>query len=485
MRQSQGLENLSFERINYFFGQVLGLNDFRDAQAYFLDKLRLHHRCLHGWGAVCGLEVAAVPSTTDPCAPLAPAEHAGLRRRAAELRSQAAAIEASAATLPAGAAKDELRKVITTLVAQAHETEALTVARVPGEAPPGKHARIAIGRGLAIDPEGRELVVDRPLDVEIWRALSAHDRGTVDAGGTHTLWVSLCFAETPTRAVRPLAVDRCAPQGDQFARIREATCVRVALTAPADDERCAPCCTPAAVDCVVLARIDGYSLDHGLEGAITVDDGVRRMLGVHDPATLTGLSWVHGASYSFDQFQRLVGRADGHAAGKNGPGLAFTFSRDIEARTIMAPDVFEVLRYSGGGAPSGDLQWIPFRLEKPAHARVRRVVFRQATDERWSPGDRLHVKLRCDFVLDACCLPVDGNHVGGRVPLLPDGVAPDRDGYHDHEPHGHGQHGHGDHEGRCEQSPFRPGAWRSGNGTPGGTFESWCYVTAKNSDGGR
>jgi hypothetical protein len=123
------------------------------------------------------------------------------------------------------------------------------------------------------------------------------------------------------------------------------------------------------------------------------------------------------------------------------------------------------------------------------------VVFRQATDERWSPGDRLHLRLRCDFVLDACCLPVDGNHVGGRVPLLPDGIAPERqdgDDEHgsrerggEHGGHEHGGHEHGGHGDRrlCERSPFRPGAWRSGNGTPGGTFESWFYVTAKHSEG--
>jgi hypothetical protein len=398
----------SFERVNYFFGQVLGLSDFRDAQAYMVEKLRLHNRCLHGWGVVCGLSVEPLPPPTDPCAP-PPSET---------------------------------------------------------DTPPGKLARVRVGAGLALDPAGRELVVAPSLEVELWRALSPHDRHTVEAGGTHTLWVSLCYAESGTRAVRPMNVDRCAPLGDQFARIREATCARVSLTPPPADERCEPCCEPAAVECVLLARIDGYSLAHGLEGeTVVIDEGVRRMLGVHEPVTITGLSWVHGARYGFEAFQKLLGRGEGQSQGKHGPGLVLCFSREIEADTIVAPGVFEVLRYGGGGAPSGDLQWIPFKMDPPDRARVRRVVFRQATDERWSPGDRLHVRLRCDFVLDPCCLPVDGNHVGGRVPLLPDGIAPRLA-----EP-----------SELCARSPLRPGAWRSGNGTPGGTFESWFSVASKGS----
>lgn len=49
-----------FERLNYFYGQMLGAADFRSEQAYFREKLKLHNRCLHGYGVVCGLEVTPV-----------------------------------------------------------------------------------------------------------------------------------------------------------------------------------------------------------------------------------------------------------------------------------------------------------------------------------------------------------------------------------------------------------------------------------------
>lgn len=56
------------KRLQYFFGQVLGPQDFRDEQSYFREKMKLHNRCLHGFGTVCGLEVVPVP-LPDPCDP--------------------------------------------------------------------------------------------------------------------------------------------------------------------------------------------------------------------------------------------------------------------------------------------------------------------------------------------------------------------------------------------------------------------------------
>src|SRR5678816_299917 len=46
------------QRVSYFFGQVLGVDDFKTEQNYFIEKHRLHNRHLHGWGVVNGLEVS-------------------------------------------------------------------------------------------------------------------------------------------------------------------------------------------------------------------------------------------------------------------------------------------------------------------------------------------------------------------------------------------------------------------------------------------
>lgn len=51
-----GLECL--ERPRYYSGQLLTEAELTSAQDYVLAKSRLHNRYLHGWGVVCGLEVA-------------------------------------------------------------------------------------------------------------------------------------------------------------------------------------------------------------------------------------------------------------------------------------------------------------------------------------------------------------------------------------------------------------------------------------------
>ena len=45
------------ERLNYVLGQVLGVKDFQQEQAYFLHKSRRHNRSLHGYGTIWGLDV--------------------------------------------------------------------------------------------------------------------------------------------------------------------------------------------------------------------------------------------------------------------------------------------------------------------------------------------------------------------------------------------------------------------------------------------
>ena len=46
-------------RVNYEFGMVLGVDEFRQEQKYFLEKDYLYNRALHGSGTVYGLNVTA------------------------------------------------------------------------------------------------------------------------------------------------------------------------------------------------------------------------------------------------------------------------------------------------------------------------------------------------------------------------------------------------------------------------------------------
>src|SRR5437763_12565702 len=70
-RSNQGADDTAcadlpeLKRLNYFHGQMLGANDLRTEQAYFREKIKLHNRCLHGYGTVCGLKLATVPEERD------------------------------------------------------------------------------------------------------------------------------------------------------------------------------------------------------------------------------------------------------------------------------------------------------------------------------------------------------------------------------------------------------------------------------------
>src|SRR4051812_46558456 len=71
---SPSIENTPFfDRIHYFFGQMLGVRDFVIEQQFFREKMKLQNRCLHGYGTVCGLEIAPGSPSASPCDPPAAA----------------------------------------------------------------------------------------------------------------------------------------------------------------------------------------------------------------------------------------------------------------------------------------------------------------------------------------------------------------------------------------------------------------------------
>jgi hypothetical protein len=55
-RMSKMIQNL--ERVRYFFGKLMSVEDFQEEQSYFLNRLRRHNRFLHGWGVIAGLDVS-------------------------------------------------------------------------------------------------------------------------------------------------------------------------------------------------------------------------------------------------------------------------------------------------------------------------------------------------------------------------------------------------------------------------------------------
>src|SRR6516162_9412072 len=88
-----------FRRLKYFYGQMLGAPDFQTEQDFFREKLKLHNRCLHGYGVVCGLLVEPVPIPKD-CTAAEEAEERRLREELDRLLAEKAAAPPPGGTPP-------------------------------------------------------------------------------------------------------------------------------------------------------------------------------------------------------------------------------------------------------------------------------------------------------------------------------------------------------------------------------------------------
>ena len=56
----------ALQRVNYFSGMLLGVDDFRAEQNYFRTRLNRHNRLLHGSGIASGLAVTVEDGTNGP-----------------------------------------------------------------------------------------------------------------------------------------------------------------------------------------------------------------------------------------------------------------------------------------------------------------------------------------------------------------------------------------------------------------------------------
>jgi hypothetical protein len=184
---------------------------------------------------------------------------------------------------------------------------------------------------------------------------------------------------------------------------------------------------------------------------IVVRNDVRRWITTYEPVTITGINWVHGATNYTPVEARKILQDD---------GLTIQFSRPILTETVTM-GVVDVLIFQGGRGQHGGIYYLDGEVSTPDD---RHVVFKYTARETLQNNDRVFVIVRTDFILDKCCRPVDGNHTGGRVPLLP--------AFKENEPAA----GMPDTATVCLTPPHRYGAWTSGNGNPGGTFESWFFI---------
>src|SRR5439155_8263842 len=83
--------------LSYVHGQLLTAIDLQTEQAYFREKLKLHNRCLHGYGIVCGLDISPAPTPKD-CESEAERERAEREQKVEQIRTQLTALDRIAST---------------------------------------------------------------------------------------------------------------------------------------------------------------------------------------------------------------------------------------------------------------------------------------------------------------------------------------------------------------------------------------------------
>jgi hypothetical protein len=385
---TSGLSDLQdFLRLRYFHGQMLSACDFQREQAYFVEKLRLRNRCLHGYGVACGMLVSPVP-LSDPCS----------------------------------------------TVSDPHQPQ------------------VTLHPGVAVDRLGREIVIRCDTPVELFSMMSEQDRAAFPDGDCLYLCVEYCErAAGPTRGVY---VDSCGGSAEcEYGWRQDSYRIRVTLTEP-DNDGCGDACCDRCGEsdpepCLLLARIDNVR-----RGKRVPDDaihlGVRRPLSRYRYTTITGINWQHGGYYSIERAAEILGTYD------DDDGLRVHFSNDVHARCLTRGVVDVQVTERG---PRAETYVMDGRIEDRKEGFTRHLRWRQTSRESLQEGDQVLITIRTPFILDRCCRPVDGIHVGGRVPLLA-GCEPAH-----REPD------------FCTTPPPGVGPWTSGTGTGAGVFESWFFIT--------
>ncbi|HEX5062214.1 MAG TPA: hypothetical protein VFV99_22745 [Kofleriaceae bacterium] len=428
-----------FERVKYFYGQLLGVREFQSEQSYFREKHRLHNRYLHGYGVVCGLGVSLCRHPPGPCDEPEPKHEP--EKPTGE---------------PSGEPPGSPTQGKPTQQMQVQGSKALVhqPILVPPQMPP--KPCIEVDCGLALDCQGNEIVVPWPTQIDLIDALGCDAPKHLLEG--KYAYVTLCYVEQPIEPVRPLTADNCGGLLPDCvpSRLRDHFCVRITWEKPPHDVSCSPCARPCCEPCLPIARF-WWSKEHGF----VIDNGIRRTLAPYVTTKVSAISWVHDAVYRAQDVDDMLRCG----------GITIHFSDDVRTASLRR-GAFDIWIVQGGGGRRGDIYNVPIEVE-PSHPHqefsrsVTLVMPSTHKDrgDRIDHDDRVLITMRSAFVLDRCCRAVDGEHIGGFVPVTPDTekrwapverppVVPCRP---------------------PEPDPFTP--WMSGNGVPAGSFESWLYVS--------
>lgn len=447
------------QRLAYYRGQLLGVDEFQAEQRYHREKQRLHNRFLHGYGIVCGFQVTPLISAHSTGGVSAEA-----LRRIADGLDRVSSDLGELAERSAASEEERVSLAIETQDAMAaHRDLKRELVALGADAPPDQPTfQIEVTAGFAIDCAGRELVLAESLEVDLLSHLSTATRCSLEAAGARgeTLYVTVRYLEELVEPATAVTDDSLLSRDElAFTRIRETVLVEITSERSFGHDTCEPCQMPANECCpLLLAALHNVTFAEGALAIGSIDNGARRGIAKQAPTRVHGIGWEHGASYRRDDLGLLVNR----------DGLRLLLSRPVLTQTLLAPGTVRMEVSRGGPGRSGHIERVPgtVRVADPTSRTTTEFWFQNTSAEPFDHGDELRLIIKGDFVLDECSRPLDGNHLGGFVPPLPSASAPVAD-----QPRPY--------PAILEQVPAPPehdGGWSSGNEYSGGDFESWVYV---------
>jgi hypothetical protein len=412
-------------RTGYYTGKLLTARDFSEEQRYHIDKLRLHHMFLHGWGTVCGLRVKPHPHCPD-------------------LRI----------VVEAGLAIDHCGREVRLLEdVELHLPQPIKKPPPPDPCPPDPGPEYPAASPPA--PEGH--YEHEPPEEE-------------------TLWVCLRYCEREEQ-FSPAPFDECACTGT----VQKPNCVcesyhlHLSTKEPKflkeiEEHKhcsCEDCwdlyrdmldkCKHVDVDCIPLAVIKhfrrGQKVEHHMIDNLThrpllpsvhrLDKVVRCILEKLPRCKVTRISefnWAHGSDMHCHEFMhRFIGHDKGFEIKFDGPvrseGIHRRSSQALVVHHPESPDQPRRMEI----APA-DVEILP-PTHTPTHIRLR---IHEHYARRHLDGNNfeLFITLKCNVIVDQHGVPVDGDLLAR---LQYDG------------------------------STYFVGP-PTGNGVPGGLFESWILV---------
>jgi hypothetical protein len=433
-----------FCRNHYFTGKLLTERDFTAEQRYMVDKLRLHHLALHGWGVVCGLKVKPHPYCP-------------------ELRI---VVEPGLAIDSCGREIRVLKEVdleLPRLLPQPPSTYEPCPPEPAAEAPQGQYPQSdpAYGQAQGSQPTPEQKYPEAP----------------VPCPPPLSLYVCLRYAECESEFM-PAPFDECActADGQKPNRICEVYTLEVRSEAPQELEQIRrrraqceggdcealyqtmlePCPDPFPLDCLPLAVIANYAPGQPVTEAMIdnwegrpllpsthlLDQLIRCILDKLPAKTLTRITdigWTHGAEYHCHDFMRLfVGDAQSPKA------FEVTFEGPVRTEGL-SPLSFQaiVVRHADKASEGGYLEVVPATVRASMDRTKFYLQIDPAYAERCLNGTtfELYLMLRCNVIVDERGIPVDGNLLA-----------------------------------RLQSDGTYLAAPPTGDSIPGGTFESWIRV---------